>query len=174
LIEEGAKGFGGRGHELANLLGNYSSIIKAYNRRSGDIVNLIRSMENFNSTLATRADEHAAAVVNTERSLEVLADESLRLERAVIALGRLARGGRSILEAHSDEMGRFFGQMKVILGELVKEQDSLAGFLRWAPGHNYNTQAVEYLTFNQVVQDFVFCGFNDDPNNPARRCEETE
>lgn len=170
MIEEGAKGFGGRGLELANLLENYKSIVGRYAGRSDQIVELIRSLESFNSTVAVKADDHADAIVNTARSLEVLDEESARLERAIVSLGRLARGGRSILEAHSDEMGRFFQQMRVILSTLVKEQNSIVQLLKWAPGHNYNTQAVEYLDFNQVVQDFVICGLNDDPSNPARTC----
>lgn len=174
MIEEGAKGFGGRGLELANLLDNYKTIVTAYNRRSDDIVQLIRSMENFNTTVAARADEHATAVVNTERSLEVLEEESVKLEKAIVAMNRLAEGGSGILRAHRAEMDRFFSQMSTILGTLVKEQNSLVRFLKWAPGHNYNTQAVEYLDFNQVVQDFIFCGFNDDPDNPARRCVEND
>lgn len=174
MIEEGAKGFGGRGVELGNLLNNYNTIITRYSNRSDDIVNLIGSMKRFNETLATEADAHARAVVNTARSLEVLEQESLKLEQAIMSLGRLARGGRAILEAHSDEMGRFFQHMRVILGVLVEEQGSIAKLLRWAPGHNYNTQAVEYLDFNQVIQDFVICGLNDDPDNKARRCEENE
>lgn len=174
MIEEGAKGFGGRGLQLGNLLDNYSAIVTRYSNRSDHIVNLIGSMKRFNETVAVEADAHARAVVNTARSLEVLDQESAKLEQAIMSLGRLARGSRSILEAHSDEMGRFFQQMRVILDVLVEEQDSIAKLLRWAPGHNYNTQAVEYLDFNQVVQDFVICGLNDDPDNKARRCEENE
>ncbi len=172
MIEEGAKGFGGRGLELGNLLDNYKRIITRYNASSDDIVSLIGSLKNFNETVATKADEHALAVVNTARSIEVLEQESLRLERAIVALGRLARGSRSILEAHSDEMGRFFQHASRILGVLEANQRDLVQLLRWAPGHNYNTQAVEYLDFNQVIQDFVICGLNDDPNNPARRCKD--
>jgi hypothetical protein len=67
-------------------------------------------------------------------------------------------------------MKRFFSQTRTILGVLEEEQATLARFLKWAPGHNYNTQAVEWTEFNQVVQDFVICGLNDDPDNPARRC----
>ncbi len=174
MIEEGAKGFGGRGLELANLLDNYNVIVSRYAKNSDDLVGLIGSMKRFNETIAADADAHADAVVNAARSLEVLADESDRLERAVLSLGRLARGAKSILQAHSDEMSNFFAQARVIFGVLAAEQDSLEELLRWAPGHNYNTQAVEYLDFNQVVQDFVICGLNDDPDNPARRCEETE
>jgi hypothetical protein len=69
-------------------------------------------------------------------------------------------------------MARFFEQMKVILGVLHDEQDSIVKFLRFAPGHNRNTQWTEYKDFVQVYQDFVFCGLNDDPDDPARRCPE--
>ena len=174
MIEEGARGFGGQGAALGGLLQNYRDIVHRYAGRSEQIVTLIGSLKNFNETVAARSDEHARSIANTSRAIEVLADESLNLERAVVSLGRLARGSKSILEAHSAEMGRFFQQMSVITRVLAEEQQTLANILRWAPGHNYNTQAVEYAEFNQVIQDFVICGLNDDPKNPARKCEEND
>ena len=174
MIEEGARGFGGQGAALGGLLQNYRDIVHRYAGRSQQIVTLIGSLKNFNETVAARSDEHARSIANTSRAIEVLAEESLNLERAVVSLGRLARGSKSILEAHSAEMGRFFQQMSVITGVLAQEQRTLAKILHWAPGHNYNTQAVEYAEFNQVIQDFVICGLNDDPKNPARRCEEND
>ena len=174
MIEEGARGFGGQGAALGGLLQNYRDIIHRYAGRSQQIATLIGSLKNFNETVAARSDEHARSIANTSRAIEVLAEESLNLERAVVSLGRLARGSKSILEAHSAEMGRFFQQMSVITGVLAEEQHTLAEILRWAPGHNYNTQAVEYTEFNQVVQDFIICGLNDDPKNPARKCEEND
>lgn len=174
MIEEGAKGFGGQGAELKNLLQNYRRIVGRYAGRSDEITRLIRSLRNFNETLAVEAAAHGRSVVNAARSLEVLADESDRLEVAIVSLGRLARGGRSILEAHRQEMERFFAQTRTILGVLEDEQASIRRFLKWAPGHNRNTQLVEYIEFNQIVQDFVICGMNDDPSNPARRCRERD
>jgi len=171
MIEEGARGFGGSGVELGNLLQNYGSIVHAYAGRSKQISRLIASIRRFNDTIAAEADAHARSIVNTERSLAVLNEESVRLERAILSLNRLARGSKSILDEHVDEMGRFFYQARVILGVLEDEQRSIRQLLKWAPGHNRNTQAVEYVDFNQVVQDFVICGLNDDPNNKARRCK---
>ncbi|MEA2460023.1 MAG: phospholipid/cholesterol/gamma-HCH transport system substrate-binding protein [Actinomycetota bacterium] len=172
LIDEGGKGFGGNGPEIRNLLQNYGDIIKKYEDSSDVLVSLIHNLKGFNDTLAPHAAAHARSVVNTNKSIKVLSDESHRLEQAIVSLNRLARGGKGILEAHSDEMGAFFRQMKVILGVLNSEDSSLVQFLKWAPGHNYNTQAVEYSEFNQVVQQFVICGLNDDPSNPARTCNE--
>jgi phospholipid/cholesterol/gamma-HCH transport system substrate-binding protein len=171
MIEEGARGFGGQGVALGNLLQNYKQIVHAYSGRSKQISRLIGSLKTFNDTVASQADAHARAIVNTERSIAVLDEESTRLERAILSLNRLAKGSRSILNAHLDEMGRFFSQTRVILGVLEDEQRSIRELLKWAPGHNRNTQAVEYVDFNQVVQDFVICGFNDDPNNKARECK---
>jgi phospholipid/cholesterol/gamma-HCH transport system substrate-binding protein len=171
MIEEGAKGFGNRGPELAQLLKNYRDIVGAYAGRSEQIVDLIGSMKRFNETIAARAEQHAKSVVNTAKAIGVLEEESLRLEKAVISLARLAKGGRSILDEHVGTMDRFFSQLRIILGAIEDEQRSLRLFLRWAPGHNYNTQAVEYTEFNQVIQDFVICGLNDDSKNKARTCE---
>ena len=67
-------------------------------------------------------------------------------------------------------MGRFFAQMHVILGVLRSEQSAIAGALKWAPFHDRNTQLVNYYDLNQVLQDFVICGLNDDPSDPARTC----
>jgi phospholipid/cholesterol/gamma-HCH transport system substrate-binding protein len=170
LIDEGGKGFGGNGVEIRNLLSNYSDIIHAYQGSSDTLVSLIHNLKAFNDTLAPHAAEHAESVVNSAKSIKVLADESDELSQAIISLNRLSRGGKDILERHSDEMSAFFRQLRVILGVLEDQDINLAKFLKWAPGHNYNTQAVEYFTFNQVVQQFVICGLNDDPTNPSRTC----
>ncbi|MGH2787612.1 MAG: MlaD family protein [Actinomycetota bacterium] len=171
MVDEGAEGFGGRGEELAQILLNFRDITGAYKNRTGDIEQLVISLDKFNSTLAREKDAHRKAVQNTSRAIEVLAEESDKLESAIVALARLARGSRGILEAHVDEMDRFFDQMLVITGTLAKEQRSIALLLEHAPGHNRNVQLVEYDTFNQVIQEFVFCGMNDNPKDQARRCK---
>ncbi|MBI4259706.1 MAG: MCE family protein [Actinobacteria bacterium] len=171
MIDEGARGFGEQGDELGALLGNLQVIVSRYAGRTDDIDALIRSMDRFNRTLATRADAHGLALRNSARGLRVLREESGRLQEALHSLARLARGADSILEEHSDEMDRFFSQIRTILRVLREEQDSIEKFLIYAPLHNRNTQLVDYGTFNQVIQDFVICGFNDDPEDPARRCK---
>lgn len=170
MVDEGAQGFGGRGKKLASILTNLRDITDAYKGRTKDIEELVKSLDRFNGTMARNADAHRKAVQNTSRAIEVLAEESDRLERALGGLARLARGSRGILEAHVDEMDRFFDQMHVITATLADQQESLALLLKHAPGHNRNTQLVEYDEFNQVIQEFVICGINDNPNDPARRC----
>jgi phospholipid/cholesterol/gamma-HCH transport system substrate-binding protein len=172
MIDEGARGFGGQGEELKGLLANYSEIVDVYSKRSGQINDLIDSMANFNETIAAQAPAHEQAIINSRRSIEMLNEESDRLLTAIESLDRLAVGGSRILQAHSDEMIRFFDQTATILGTLAREQDSIVSFLKWAPGHNANTQRVEYVEFNQVVQEFVICGLNDNPKDPARTCNE--
>ena len=172
MIDEGGRGFGGQGEELKGLLSNYSEIVGVYSKRSGEINDLIDSLANFNETIAAQAPAHEEAIVNSRRSIEMLNEESGRLQTAIEALNRLAVGGSQILRAHSDEMIRFFDQTSTILGVLAREQGSIERFLKWAPGHNANTQRVEYVEFNQVVQEFVICGLNDNPRDPARTCKE--
>jgi phospholipid/cholesterol/gamma-HCH transport system substrate-binding protein len=174
MIQEGGRGFGGQGARLRALLRNYEDIVAAYDEDSDEIVSLIDSMGSFNRKIAARADAHYQALENSARSIEVLKEESADLEDAVIALNRLAVGGKAILEEHSDEMTRFFSQMRTILDVLVNHTDDIETLLKYAPGHNENTQRVEYAEFNQVVQEFVICGLNDDPNDRARRCTEHE
>jgi phospholipid/cholesterol/gamma-HCH transport system substrate-binding protein len=171
LVDEGAKGFGGRGDELRTMITNFDAIVSAYARNTDDIRGVIENMDRFNTILASRAQAHARSVANTAQSIGMLREEVDRLEAAIRALTRLSIGGRLILEDHSDEMSRFFKQMRVILGVLHEEQDSIELLLKWAPFHNRNTQVTELYDFVQVYQDFIICGMNEDPNDPARNCK---
>jgi phospholipid/cholesterol/gamma-HCH transport system substrate-binding protein len=170
LVDEGAKGFGSSGGDLRSLVGELKDIVQAYEGRTGDIASVISSMNQLNSTLAPHARQQGLSVVNTARALGALRKQMPALHRAVLALDRLAVGSSSLLDAHSAEMGRFFAQMRTILGVLRQQQSNIAGLLRYAPFHDRNTQLVEYQEFNQILQDFVICGINDDPSDPARRC----
>jgi phospholipid/cholesterol/gamma-HCH transport system substrate-binding protein len=171
LVHEGAKGFGGQGDELHTLLGNFQAIVHAYAGKTEEIRGVIESLNEFNGTLASQASAHELATANSARGLRMLREESARLTAAIRSLARLSIGARSLLDAHADEMSRFFAQTRIILGVLRDEQASIAKLLRWGPRHNRNTQITEYQEFVQVVQDFIICGMNDDPSDPARNCE---
>jgi phospholipid/cholesterol/gamma-HCH transport system substrate-binding protein len=171
LVDEGGKGFGGRGDELGTMLGNFQHIVSAYAAHTRDIRGVIENMGQFNQILASRAGAQARSVANSARALGILRQEIDRLEAAIRSLTRLSLGGRLILEDHSDEMSRFFQQMRVILGVIRQEQDSIELLLHWGPLHNRNTQTTEYQEFVQVYQDIIVCGLNDDPDDPARRCK---
>ena len=169
LVDEGARGFGGRGPELRSLLKSFRKIVGTFSQETDTIESIINSANQLNTTIASEADAHGLAVQNTERALRVLREESDRLEGAIRALNRLAVGGGSLMRAHFDDMDRFFPQMRSILGAVRSELSSLVRFLYWNILHNRNTQMVEYGEFNQVLQEFIFCGFNEG-NEPARDC----
>jgi phospholipid/cholesterol/gamma-HCH transport system substrate-binding protein len=172
MIDQGGRGFGGRGEELRSILNSYTEIVGAYAERGEMLKDLISNLDQFNATVASEAESHRRAVRNTARSIEVLSEESAELEQAIVSLNRLAVGGEDILNEHLDEMQNFFSQTRTILGTLEGQQKDIELLLKWAPGHNNNTQLVEYFEFNQIIQDFVICGLNDNPNDPARRCIE--
>jgi phospholipid/cholesterol/gamma-HCH transport system substrate-binding protein len=171
LVDEGAKGFGPSGQNIRTLLGNLRDIVHAYNGATGDIEAVIGSMNQLNTTLAAHAREQGLSVVNSERALRSLRSQMPALREAVKQLDRLSIAGQSIMHAHADEMSHFFVQVRSILGELQSQQGDITNLLKYAPLHNRNTQLVEYQEFNQVLQDFVICGLNDDPSNPARTCQ---
>ncbi|MGH2828009.1 MAG: MlaD family protein [Actinomycetota bacterium] len=174
MIDEGGRGFGGKGEELRSLLNSYTEIAGAYAKRGEMLKSLISNLDDFNATVASESEAHRDAVENTSRSIEVLSEESAELSKAIVSLNRLAVGGEDIFTEHLDEMQHFFSQTKTILGQLESQQRDIELLLRWAPGHHRNTQLVEYFEFNQVIQDFVICGLNDDPSDPARRCTPKE
>lgn len=170
MVDEGARGFGGRGGQLAHLVRNLETITGTYRNETGTIKELIESIDEFNRTMAAESADHSRAVANTARAIEMLDEEDTKLRRALAGLARLATGGRSILDAHVDEMDRFFSQANTIMATLAKDQKAIRELLQLAPGHNRNTQLVEYAEFNQILQDFVICGLNDNPADPGRRC----
>ncbi len=172
LVDEGYKGFANNGDELRSLLDSFQTIVHGYAGHTEEIQAVIGSLNQLNGTLASQARAQGLSVANTAQALNVLNAESGRLQKAIKALARLSVGARGILDAHVDEMSGFFAQMRTILGVLKSEEGDIEGFLRYAPLHNRNTQLVEFDQFNQVLQDFVICGFNDNPNDPARSCHQ--
>jgi len=170
LVNEGAKGFGGNGEELRGLLDNLGQITRAYAGRAGEIRSVITSMNELNTTLAGHAAAQGLSVQNSAQALGMLRRESADLQAAIHALARLSAGARGIMDAHSAQMARFFAQLRAIMAVLQARQADINNFLRYAPLHNQNTQLVDQQQFNQIFQDFVICGFNDNPNDPARRC----
>jgi phospholipid/cholesterol/gamma-HCH transport system substrate-binding protein len=176
LIDEGAKGFGKSGPELRSLLKSFNKIVGSFSKETGTIQSILESANQLNTTVAAKATEQGLAVQNTARALQVLREESDRLIAAVKALNRLAVGGASLMRAHFNSMLRFFPEMRSILGSIASEQKALVAFLYWNLLHNRNTQMVEFGQFNQILQDFVFCGHNggtgpnENPNEEARSC----
>lgn len=173
LVDEGYKGFGGRGPELGRFLNNLNTIAAAYVNKTTEIESVISSLNQLNTTIASEASANGQAVANTDTALTVLDEESGQLKKAIHDLVRLSAGSRAILDQHLTQMNDFFAQMRVILGILQQQQSDIQGFLAYAPKHDYNTQVVEYQEFNQVFQDFVICGLNDNPKDPARMCPAT-
>jgi phospholipid/cholesterol/gamma-HCH transport system substrate-binding protein len=171
LVDEGAKGFGGQGQTLGGLIVSLGQIVHGYAGKTEDIRSVIGSLNQLNTSLASHAGAQGLAVANSAKAIHMLRNESVRLQAAIHALARLSVGARGILDAHSDEMAHFFAQTRTILGVLQQEQADINGLLKYGPIHNRNTQLVEYREFNQVLQDFVICGLNDDPSDPARRCK---
>ncbi len=170
LVDEGAKGFGGRGEQLGAILNNFQQIVQAYAGRTDEIRGVITNLNQLNATLASKAPAHAKATVNSAKGLRMLVEESDRLKAAIVALTRLSVGARGVLETHSDEMSRFFRQARTILDVVSSQSSEVEKFLKWAPFHNRNTAITDYTEFVQVLQDFIICGLNDDPSDPARRC----
>ena len=174
LVNTGGEGFGGKGEVLGDLLKNFRAIVGTYKGETGLIRSVVQSLDQFNAILAAQAGSQAQSIANSAQGIQMLREESDQLGDALHSLARLAVGARSILSAHLDEMSRFFNQMRVILGVLARHEGSLVRLLNWAPRHNRNTQLVDYQQFNQILQDFIICGMNDDPNDPARKCKGQE
>lgn len=58
MIDEGGRGFGGKGEELRSLFNSYTEIGGAYAKRGEMLKSLISNLDDFNATVASESEAH--------------------------------------------------------------------------------------------------------------------
>jgi phospholipid/cholesterol/gamma-HCH transport system substrate-binding protein len=176
-VETGAIAFGGRGGLLGRFLDDVDSFVTVYNEGSDDLVSLIDSIDGLTAALAPDAEVNAESLAVLERASEVLEEEDDRLLDALADLDELSTVGARILADHRDEIDDSVRRLRIVLAQLTRVDGALSNVLTWLPRHNLHVPNGVVLEegsgshFGQVWLDFVVCGVNDDPSNPAESCD---
>jgi phospholipid/cholesterol/gamma-HCH transport system substrate-binding protein len=176
-VETGAIAFGGRGGLLGRFLDDVNGFVGTYNERSDDLIALVDSLDGLTAALAPDADVNAEALAVLERASRVLEEEDDRLLDALADLDDLSSTGARIMADHRTEIDDSIRRLRIVLAQLTRVDGALSNVLTWLPRHNLHVPNGVVLEqgsgrhFGQVWLDFVVCGVNDDPDNPAESCD---
>ncbi len=176
-VETGAIAFGGRGGLIGRFIDDVNAFVGTYNEDSDDLLALVDSLDGLTAALAPDAEVNAESLAVLERASEVLEEEDDRLLDALVDLDELSTVGARILREHREEIDDSLRSLRVILAQLTRVDGALSNLLTWLPRHNLHVPNGVVLEqgsgrhFGQVWLDFVVCGINDDPDNPAESCD---
>jgi phospholipid/cholesterol/gamma-HCH transport system substrate-binding protein len=176
-IETGAIAFGGRGGLLGQFLSDLEGFVGSYNEGRDDLVRVIDALDGLATTLAPDAEVNAEGFAVLERASRVLEEEDDRLLDALADLTSLADNGAALLEEHRQEIEDSVRRLRILLAQITRIDGAMADVLTWAPRHNIhvpNGVVLEQASGRHVAQvwlDFIICGINDVPGDPARACD---
>jgi phospholipid/cholesterol/gamma-HCH transport system substrate-binding protein len=176
-VETGAIAFGGRGGLLGQFVDDISSFVTTYNSDADDLTSLIGSLDRLTAEMAPDAEVNADALATLEQASEVLEEEDDRLLDALADLDELSTVGSRILADHRQEIDDSIRRLRILLAQITRVEGAFENLLTWLPRHNLhvpNGVVKEESTqrhLGQVWLDFVVCGINDDPDNPAESCD---
>lgn len=173
MLDEGARGFGGRGGQIRQILGNVADIAHGYARRTDDLTRLVESVDELASTTGPAAQAHAEAIGHLAETTRTLDEQSDHLLDLLDSLSRVSRESSDLLEAHFAAIGRQFEALRSVTTAVASEQEALARLLQYGPGHNEALRLGTNGDFAQVLNDFVLCGLpggGDQPGDPVNSC----
>lgn len=173
LLNEGARGFGGRGSQIRQVLTNVADIAQGYNRRTDDLTRLVLSVDELASTTGPAAQAHAEAIANLADTTRILDQESDDLLDLLDSLRRVARENSDLLEEHFDAVERQVNALRSVTTAVAGQQEAVARLLQNGPAHNEALSLGTNGDFAQVLNDFVLCGLpggGDQPGDPVNSC----
>lgn len=176
-IETGAIAFGGRGGLLGQFITDVEGFVGSYSQNSDELVDLIDSLDRFATAMEPDAQLNADALGVLEDASRVLEEEDDRLLDALVDLTSLAENGERIMAEHRTETEDAIRRLRVLLAQVTAVDGALSDLLTWLPRHNIHVPNGIVLEqgsdrhMAQVWLDFVVCGVNDTPGDPARACD---
>ena len=132
LIETGAIGFGERGPEIQQLIGDLSTFTGALASRTGDITRIIDRLGEASATLADGSDELDQLLLNLADTTTLLVDNRERTLTALDELSRLARiQNTEVFEPYLADVQRQLVQVDAILREVAGSSAEIGGVVDW-------------------------------------------
>ncbi|MFA9429383.1 MCE family protein [Egicoccus sp. AB-alg2] len=176
-IETGAVAFGGRGGLLGQFITDVEGFVGTYNEDRDDLLVMIDALDRLATTMAPDAELNAEALAVLEDASRVLEEEDERLLDALVDLTELSVTGGRIMSQHREETEDAIRRLRILLEQFTAVDGALADLLTWLPRHNLHVPNGVVLEqgsqrhMAQVWLDFVVCGVNDTPGDPARACD---
>jgi phospholipid/cholesterol/gamma-HCH transport system substrate-binding protein len=173
LIDENAKGFGGKGPTLARLVDDLDRIMAGFRTRTDTVSRLVDAMDELASDLGPSSKANAEALANLATTTQILNEQRQALVNLLISLRDLAIQGRSILEQHRTQVGEQLVALRAVTQAIADRQRDLGLLLANLPIHNVALHSAVVEDFVQVLNDFVICGLpngGEVPDSPLNSC----
>lgn len=159
LIDEGAKGYGGQGARLHQLLIDFDNISAGYASRTQTITNLVHDVKTLTDSLAPNAEANARMFTNLAETTQILSDRSNEFLDLLTSLSNLAHQSNSLIQTHFDRITLQTHTLRVLTDEIAGQQEALGNILKYIPVHNQTlVKGIDKNDFSQTLNDFLICG----------------
>jgi ABC-type transporter Mla subunit MlaD len=158
LLDEGARGFGGQGRNIRDLLSNFTTIVGGFADNTDDITTLIESIDELASATGPSAQSHARALSELATTTRILDDQSTQLLDLVDSLSELSRQGGSILREHFERISHQIQGLRSVTRAVRNGDAGLDAVLTFTQQHNTALSLSTEGEFSHVLNDFIFCG----------------
>jgi phospholipid/cholesterol/gamma-HCH transport system substrate-binding protein len=139
LIKTGAVGFGERGPEIKQLIGDLSTFTGALASRTGDITRIIDRLGEASTTLADGSGELDSLLLNLADTTTLLVDNRDRTLHALDELSRLARiQNTEVFEPYLADVQRQLVQVDAILRAVAGSSAEIEDVVDWLDQFSVN------------------------------------
>ncbi len=158
LIATGAKGFGGQGQNLKQLLDGFAAVVHGYAGQTATIQSLVTTADQLTASLAPGAGADAQAVTTLSQTTGMLATQAGRFENLLQSLNDLSVQGRGVLESYLPQINDDLAGLASTTQALQASEGDLGRFIDGLPGHNAAVKGATVDNELQVLDDIIVCG----------------
>ena len=174
LLQEGARGFGGEGGTLHQVIDNLDVVLTGYASRTAQITSIINDLNTFTSSIGPAAQANAQAIANLAKAAAILDEQRTRLTSLLGALDSVSQQGAAILSTQLPQIADQLTALRDVTQAVANQQHALGVLLTFLKGHNSATANATVNNFIQVLNDFIVCGLGkaggEDPTSPLNAC----
>ncbi len=174
LLQEGARGFGGEGGTLHQVIDNLDVVLTGYASRTAAITSIVNDLNTLSSSLGPAAEADAQAIANLARAATILDSQRLRLTNLLSALDSVSQQGVALLSTQLPQIADQLLALRDVTQAVASQQHALGVILQYLEGHNAATGNATVNNFIQVLNDFIICGLGqaggEVPTSPLNSC----
>jgi virulence factor Mce-like protein len=173
LVQEGAKGFGGEGGTLHQVIDNLDTVLTGFASRTAAITSIIKDLDTFSSALGPAAQANAQAISNLAQAASILDTQRIRLTNLLSALDTVSSQGVALLAGQLPQIADQLLALRNVTQAVANQQAALGTILASLQGHNLATADATVNNFIQVLNDFIICGLGKaggSDNSPLNAC----
>jgi phospholipid/cholesterol/gamma-HCH transport system substrate-binding protein len=131
IVASGAQGFGGRGPQLAALIGDINQLSGTLATRTTEIGKVIDNLDSATRTLAGGAPDLSTLLTNLASTTTLLAQDRNQAVTALASLTHLAKAADYSLTKYQAQIDREIKQVDAVTGTIANSLGDLQTLLDW-------------------------------------------